>query len=148
MKYFAYGPNMNGEELNRKGVYFTTRTGAKLKGYKLVFNKYSTKVPGEGKINLIKDVNSTIEGALYEIPTTEIKKLDVAYGYPLHYQRQKLKIFLKSGEEMEATVYIAKEDMIEEGLKPRKAYVGLMLSANDILSPEYIQFLKSIATLD
>ncbi len=118
MKYFAYGPNMSGEELNKKGVQFTSRTAAKLQGYRLIFNKYSTKVEGEGKINLVKDANSIIEGALYDIPTYEIKKLDVVYGYPLHYQHQKLKVSLKTGDEIEAVVYMATEDMVEEGLKP------------------------------
>jgi cation transport regulator ChaC len=148
MKYFAYGPNMNGDELNRKEVQFSSRTAAKLKGYKLVFNKYSTKLEGEGKINLEKDTNGTVEGALYEIPTYEIKKLDVAYGYPLHYQHQKLKITAKTGEETDAVVFVATDDMVEMGLKPRKAYLKLMIDSNDVLSKEYLQFLKSIPTLD
>ena len=44
MKYFAYGSNCNAAIMKRKGVEFTSRERATLRGYRLKFNKKSRVV--------------------------------------------------------------------------------------------------------
>ena len=43
MKYFAYGSNCNPAVMKRKGVSFTSRQRAVLRGFRLLFNKKATR---------------------------------------------------------------------------------------------------------
>ena len=45
-------------------------------------------------------------------------------------------------------MYIAKEDMTAEGLKPTKEYLNNLLKGCDILSKEYCEKLRNIETID
>ena len=88
MKYFSYGSNMNMKRMTIGGILFTSRQSARLSGYKLNFNKKSSK----GKLscaNITKEEESIVEGAMYELPDTEIGILDRHEGYPKHYDRIK-----------------------------------------------------------
>jgi hypothetical protein len=42
-KYFAYGSNCNPDIMEKKGVSFTKRQRAVLRGYRLLFNKKSLR---------------------------------------------------------------------------------------------------------
>lgn len=117
MRYFAYGSNMDGDRLRERGVSFSRRQRAVLEGYRLVFNKRSSRNPREGYANIVKDEDGVVEGILYEIADGDIKKLDRYEGYPQHYERQKVKVRLHSGGVVEAVVYIARQEMTAEGLK-------------------------------
>jgi len=148
MRYFAYGSNMDRERMSERGVRFSRREWAILEGYRLVFNKIASRDRKEGYANIVKDKDSHVEGVLYEIVDEDIEKLDRYEGYSHHYYRQKLKVKLASGETVEVLVYIAKEDMTAEGLKPTKEYLNHLLKGCDILSKEYCEKLRNIETID
>jgi hypothetical protein len=44
MKYFAYGSNMDQTQMTERGIDFTSRVHATLKGYKLVLTKKHLQV--------------------------------------------------------------------------------------------------------
>ena len=148
MKYFAYGSNMDGDRLRGRGVSFSRREWAVLEGYRLVFNKRSSRDPKEGFANIVKDEGGLVEGILYEIAEEDIEKLDKYEGYPQHYDRQRVKVKMQSGEAVEAAVYIAKQEMTAEGLKPSRKYLNHLLKGCDLLSKEYCEKLQSTPTLD
>jgi gamma-glutamylcyclotransferase len=150
MMYFAYGSNMDAQRMKDRRVQFSQRIHAFLKGYALRFNKLATKdaQEGEGKGNIIRDENEVVEGALYEIPESDLKKLDHAEGYPNHYDRLPVEVELEDGRKVQALTYIAQPRMIREGLKPTREYLSHYLAARDILSEACIQKLRSIETLD
>lgn len=147
MKYFAYGSNMNPQRMRDRGVSYSTRFPATLKGYTLKFNKTASHNPKEGYASIVPDKNKVVEGALYEIPDTDILKLDSYEGYPDHYYREKVKVLSTTGME-EAVTYIASHDKVQEGLKPSKEYLKHLLAAGDILSEEYYQQLQLCETID
>ncbi|MFH8086652.1 MAG: gamma-glutamylcyclotransferase family protein [Candidatus Aenigmatarchaeota archaeon] len=148
MKYFAYGSNMNPERMRNRRVKFLKREHAILKGYKLVFNKISTKNPMEGYANIIEDDKEVVEGVLYEMKEDELKNLDEFEGYPNHYTRKKVNVILENGQTVEAITYIAKPDKTREGLKPSKEYLKHLLKGCDLLSKEYCEKLRKVETLD
>jgi cation transport regulator ChaC len=148
MKYFAYGSNMDGDRLRGRGVSFSRREKAVLEGYRLVFNKRSSRDPKEGFANIVKEEGGLVEGILYEIADGEIERLDKCEGYPQHYYRQRVKVKLQSGEAVEAAVYIARQEMTAEGLKPSRKYLNHLLEGCDLLSKEYCERLRSTPTLD
>ena len=90
MKYFAYGSNCNPAILRRKGVEFTDRQRAELRGYRLMFNKKSLRAAlpdNVGFANINEDAAGVVEGILYEIADTSLGRLDESERYPDHYDR-------------------------------------------------------------
>ena len=148
MRYFAYGSNMNPERMIERGVSFTSRERAVLKGWRLKFNKVSSINAREGYANIERDDNSVVEGILYTIDDKDIEKLDTYEGYPKHYNRVVLKVKKDNGEEVEALVYIANPDKVKDGLKPSKEYLNHLLRGCDLLSENYCNMLRNWETLD
>ena len=148
MRYFAYGSNMNPERMRKRGINFSKREHAILEGWRLAFNKIASRNLKEGFANIVKYERCFVEGILYTIQESDIKKLDRYEGYPNHYERIKVRVRLNRGEEVEATTYVAKFDKVREGLKPSKEYLKHLLKGCDLLSEEYCERLRRWETLD
>jgi len=148
MKYFAYGANMDPENMKERGVSFSKREYATLEGWKLKFNKIACDDPNEGYANIERDEESIVEGILYEISESDIEKLDEYEGYPKHYKRIKLRVRLKDGSRVEAFAYIANPSKTKEGLKPSGEYLNHLLKGCDLLSKEYCEKLRRWETID
>ncbi len=105
-----------------------------------MFNKRSSRNPREGYANIVEDEGGVVKGIVYEIADEDIEKLDRYEGYPQHYSRQKVKIRLQSGDVVEATVYIARQQMTAEGLKPSREYLNRLLKGCDLLSKNIVSY--------
>jgi len=134
--------------MRRRGVNFLKREHAILEGWRLEFNKVSSRNPEEGYANIVKDENSVVEGVLYEINDSDLKILDMYEGYPNHYERIKVVVRMDNGERVEAVTYTAKPDKVKDGLKPSKEYLNHLLKGCDLLSEEYCKKLRRWETLD
>ena len=148
MKYFAYGSNMDPQRMRERGVSFSQRKRAILKGYVLSFNKVGLDNPREGKGNITKNENEVVEGALYGIHDSDLTKLDVAEGFPDHYDHVAVVVELEDGTIVQALAYVAQSSKIRDGLKPKREYLSHYFAADDLLSTPYVQKLRSIETLD
>lgn len=148
MKYFAYGSNMDPNRMSERDVHFSERRCAILKGYTLRFNKVASKNQREGKGNIIRKEGGIVEGVLYEMPDSDLTKLDLAEGYPDHYDHLPVEVELEDGAKVQALTYVAQPNMIREGLKPTREYLNHYLVAQGILSESYLQKLRSIETLN
>ena len=147
MRYFAYGSNMDPDHMRIRGVMFSKREHAFLDGWRLVFNKTSCR-PGEGYANIEKDIDSTVEGILYEIEDADIGKLDEYEDYPEDYDRIYLKVRLDDGAVIEAFAYIAQPDRVKDGLRPTREYLSHLLKGCDLLSEQYCLMLMSQEACD
>ena len=81
MLYFAYGSNLNQEQMKRRCIdsYFIKTIS--LKGYSLTFRgKY-------GAADIEKNKNSKVLGGLYEISESDEKRLDIYEEYPILYEK-------------------------------------------------------------
>jgi len=148
MRYFAYGSNMNSERMRKREINFLKREYTILKGWRLEFNKIASRNPKEGYANILRDKISVVEGILYTVQESEIRKLDEYEGYPNHYERIKVRVILNNKEEMEAITYKAKSDKVRKGLKPSKEYLDHLLKGCDLLSEEYCERLRRWGILD
>jgi cation transport regulator ChaC len=153
MRYFAYGSNMDPKRMKERGSSFTEREHAVLRGYILKFNKKATATDakkGEGKGNIECDPTGTAnaEGALYTIKKEGLDELDRCEGYPKHYDKKEMDVFLDDGTKVKAWVYLAQPNMVAEGLKPTKEYLSHYLRGKDLLSPAYYHCLEKTETLD
>lgn len=134
MKYFAYGTNMNKEQISDRCSYAEPLSCAKYPEHKLIFNS-------RGVATIIPDSNSVVYGVLYEITQECLNKLDSFEGYPKHYDRKEIKVVNKDGDLVEATVYIANdtEEGEPRGDDLRKALKG---AKQHNLPSRYIKTLK------
>lgn len=149
MWYFAYGSNMNPERMRKRGVDFKQRRKGILRGYCLVFNKIATGFPGAGYANIVPDESGLVEGILYEVEKDDIEnKLDRYEGYPVHYKTYEMKVELEDGTEVDATVYVASEEYVAEGLMPTRDYLDHLLKGSDLLSEDYRAWLANHQTID
>jgi cation transport regulator ChaC len=146
MKYFAYGSNMDAEQMKGRGISFSQRMHAVLRGYSLRFNKVTYKNPHQGYANIVRKSGDVVEGILYEVSKSDLSNLDKYEGYPDHYDQKIVIVQTDSGEKVEAVAYIAHPDKVREGLKPTKKYLSHLLAARDILSKPYIQKLELTET--
>jgi gamma-glutamylcyclotransferase (GGCT)/AIG2-like uncharacterized protein YtfP len=145
MYYFAYGTNMS-ESRMRALTPFTKREGARLEGYRLVFNKQSNADPRMGFANVVPDRDSSVEGVLYEVDEAGLGKLDISEGSPDHYSRRELEVVTSKGKKVIAEVYIASDPKVRPGLRPSKSYMANLLSGADVLPKGYVKSLQEIET--
>lgn len=148
MKYFAYGSNCNPAIMKRKGVEFTSRQRAVLRGYRLKFNKKSLReaLPDSiGFANINVDPEGVVEGVLYEIIDDHRGILDESERYPDHYDRIVVEVETESGNH-ECSAYHAQLDKIADGLVPSRNYLNHILTARDFLSQQYFDALDKSAT--
>ncbi len=148
MKYFAYGSNMDSQRMNKRHVSFSQRVHAVLKGYTLAFNKVASDDPREGKANIVPKIDGIVEGVLYEIPESDLPKLNIHEGFPRHYYHKTVTVQTDSDASFNSLTYVAQPDKIREGLKPTREYLGHLIAAQDILTKTYIKKLESLETLD
>lgn len=100
MYYFAYGSNMDKDDLDEwckikvyKPIQFRNACPAKLKRYKLIFN-YFSKGRNGGAANIIftGKKNDIVYGLLLEINGYERKILRRKEGYPKYYDEIIVKV--------------------------------------------------------
>ena len=143
MKYFAYGSNCNPAVMERKGVAFTARRRAALRGYRLLFNKRALRerIPDDiGFANINVDPDATVEGVLYEIDDALLGRLDATERYPEHYTRVEVTVQTDDGP-VDCQAYQAQPDKIADNLKPSRNYINHILSARDFVSRQYFEAL-------
>lgn len=158
MKYFAYGSNMDINDLlqwckTRKlslSQFELTGT-AYIEGFRLSFNHYSKERQG-GVANIMPQHdpdNSDIRtyGLLFEIDNKTREIIRKKEGYPQDYDEIELYVYLANGTTVKAMTYKVQKKMetVSEQ-KPTEYYLGLILSnARKNHFPQYyISFLESI----
>ena len=133
--------------MRKRGIRFSRREHAVLEGFRLEFNKVSSRNTREGYANIVEDAESVVEGILYEIKESDLTKLDKFEGYPSHYRRTMVYVKLDDGERVEAITYTAQPEKVKSGLRPSNKYLSHLLRGCDLLSEEYCEKLKRIHTL-
>jgi gamma-glutamylcyclotransferase (GGCT)/AIG2-like uncharacterized protein YtfP len=150
--YFAYGANMSadvlGRRMRRDGAMFRRRR-AVLANHRLVFDKMSSTDPAVGYANVQPASGHVVEGILNEFDDGALAQLDAIELVPLHYQR--LQMMVRDGSNggmVSAHIYTANACWIRPGLRPLRSYLEILLAGADLLSPEYVASLRSIACRD
>lgn len=156
--YFAYGSNLNQEDLNlwcirhkRPKIDLAAKKPHKvmLDGFELVFDYFSKISRKCGVADLKKSEGKYVEGVLFEMSEEEMKTIDEKEG-PKVYHRQKVLVTLKNGQRVEATTYMVKDELRGNGhVPPSNGYLKLIINGAEKfeLSENWINFLSSIETL-
>jgi cation transport regulator ChaC len=156
--YFAYGSNMDEKDLDRwckkkelPAVRFLGKSPAKLDGYTLSFNYYSTSRNG-GVANIMESKNDCVYGLLIEMEKDNLNTIRLKEGYPNSYDEICVDV-----ETFEGTLFrdvktykVVKYQEKPNHQPPTRYYMQLIIkNAKKYNFPsEYIRFLESIKIIE
>ena len=142
MKYFAYGSNMDPEEMARvcpEGQFVTI---GRLAGHRFDFTRHSERRDG-GVADIVEEADSEVWGVVYDVSETELEALDRKEGVAVGaYKRKQVEILTLDDE----TVLVLTYSVVhKEGpFAPTSKYMGLIISgARHWSLPE--QYVDSLA---
>ncbi len=137
LHYFAFGSNMNPQRVRSRGLVFDHLQGARLPGYRLVFDKAAPEHPGSGHANIAWARGHTVEGVLYRLAgEREIEKMDPFERAPINYSRELVLVETASAT-LAAWTYVANAAVRRANGRPEQAYLAHLLAGREWLSAAY-----------
>jgi len=158
MLYFAYGSNLDIEDLARYCAakkfpmpQLTNERLAYLPGHKLVFNSFSaSRMSGVANIQPTGQKNDRVYGALYDVKEPYFKILDLKEGAPAAYERRRVEVALPDGLHINNTVTYAvvPARVMDQHVPPKWGYVMMIVKNGKRLGfpAEYVKQLESVKT--
>jgi gamma-glutamylcyclotransferase len=146
--YFAYGSNMDEDQMERRCIDKRFLSIGYLPHHRLAFTQYYEPWGG-GVADVIENSDSIVWGKVYELSTDALERLDKYEGHPTDYIRTEHDIVTPNGQLYSAWIYSV---VIKEGdcIAPSKRYMSVLTKAAKQagLPNEYLLFLSSIRTVD
>jgi gamma-glutamylcyclotransferase (GGCT)/AIG2-like uncharacterized protein YtfP len=133
--YFAYGSNMDEQQMYRRCVSPELVGLATLPGWRFRINS-------RGVATVVPDDGSTVHGVLWIIDEEDEQHLDFYEGVDAgYYVKRTATVYRRDGEAVEALLYEATDD--EPG-SPREGYLERIVAAarRHGLPPRYIEELQ------
>ena len=106
--YFAYGSNLNPEQMQRRCPDSQFIDIATLRGFHLAFTGHSRRWGG-GVATVLEAPKDQVEGIVWSISDRDLESLDRCEGYPYSYDRSSLEVRLASGEPRSALIYVKQD---------------------------------------
>ncbi len=143
--YFAYGSNMDPQEIGRHCRSAHRLGAARLDGFRLAFTRRSIR-SGSGVADVVRDGDQVVWGVLYELHDGDLKALDAKEGLGWAYTRRREPVVLGfDGSRHEAHVYtvLLKE---QDPVPPAREYLERMIAAGtrNGLPASYISMLGKL----
>jgi len=123
MLYFAYGSNMNHEQMKKRCPLSKFICNGKLDNHGIVFDGYSKKWGGS-VANVIPSEGVDVEGGVFEITNDDLNSLDKCEGYPVSYDRREVIIKAENGVNINNVVVYFREGE-KEGI-PSNEYLNVI----------------------
>ncbi len=111
--YFAYGSNLNLEQMEYRCPDAKVVGPVTLDNYELLFRGCATIAPREG---------STVHGLLWEITPQCEQALNVYEGYPSFYDKEPVTVQMQSGEKVTVMAYIMTDRYKDQPALPSPSY--------------------------
>lgn len=118
--YFAYGSNMNLDQMEHRCPDAEVVGRAVLKDYRLVFRGNRN---GNGVASVVPDSGKEVQGLLWKITPRCEQSLDFYEGYPRLYGKEEVKVQTKTGEVANVAVYIMNEPYQSQPALPSDYYL-------------------------
>lgn len=116
--YFAYGSNMNLDQMEFRCPAASVVGNVRLENYRLTFCGVATILPEEG---------SHVDGVLWKLTKECEKSLDRYEGYPRLYGKEMIHVKDKDGNEIEVMAYTMNSPYKDRLSRPSKVYVDGIL---------------------
>jgi len=143
MIYFAYGSNMDAEQMQLRCPGYRLLGVARLVNYTLAFTRWS-RAWNSGTADILPEKGKTVIGALYDLTFDDLKRMDRIADYPNSYLR--LDVVVESGgETFPAMTYVA----VRIGVfLPSRPYLDKMIHGAERcqIDATYIANLRALRT--
>ena len=123
MNYFSYGSNLSRKQMMERCPGSKPKFSAVLPNYKLIFTGWSRQRKG-GTASIKPFRGEKVDGAVYDISETELRKLDRFEDYPNTYDHLNVTVWTDTDEPIEAVTYIKREQSQET--KPSPEYLAII----------------------
>lgn len=150
MFYFAYGSNLDWEQMRKRCPSASFIGAALLSDYRLTFTRRSVK-RACGVADAVHEAGRVLWGVVYRISDLDVGKLDKFEGYwpgreKNSYWRRECMVFLDGDEKRPLSVWTYFAEPEAQPPLPNKAYKEQILSGARYwhLPEEYIQLLEGI----
>ena len=147
--YFAYGSNMNSEDLekwcveNHSKISLNNPKVALLKDFQLAFTHKSNRRNG-GVADIVRRINETVWGVLFETDKESLENIDIKEGVASGVYRQ-FRVEVLVGEEPVSNVITY--EVIKKGIyRPSRDYLNVILTGavDHHLPVDYIEKLRKL----
>lgn len=102
--YFAYGSNLDEDQMLDRAPSAVRITTASLNGYDLCFSGWSSGWNG-GVANVERRKGGKVRGVVWEIDTADLEYLDKCEGRPWQYDRKLLTVVARNGQRLKVWCY-------------------------------------------
>ena len=121
--YFAYGSNLNKNQMKERAPESRPRVTATLPNFKLIFLGWSRQWKG-GIATIRSSRGDKVAGGIYEITDKDLRRLDSYEGYPRDCNRINVTVFTEDDEAMKVVTYI--KTTAGEETKPSPEYIAVI----------------------
>ena len=137
--YFAYGSNMNLEQMKYRCPAAEVVENVRLENYRLAFRG---RAPGNGVATVLPEKGSCVEGVLWKITEACEKNLDFYEGFPSFYGKESIRVKNQDGVEKEVFVYMMNAPHKDVPAKPSKFYLDGILEGCKAVSYTHLDVYK------
>lgn len=117
--YFAYGSNMNLDQMARRCPDAEIIRNVRLDGYELAFCGSENC----GFLTILPKPGSQVEGVMWLVSDLDIQRLNHYEGWPRHYRREYLLAKDEKGNQHKVMVYIMNAPYRDEPAIPSRGYL-------------------------
>lgn len=122
--YFAYGSNMNLEQMEYRCPDSWPIVNVVLDGYRLAFRGNSS---GCGVATILPEKDSRVEGVMWQISEQDEAHLDRYEGYPNLYGKERVQVRDGQGRCYDVMVYTMQTPYREQPALPSQGYLRVIL---------------------
>ena len=108
--YFAYGSNLDHQQMRRRCPGATLEGPAIMHGYRLAFAGFSRTWRGP-VATIVRDPEAAVEGVLYRLLRGQLRVLDRYEGHPRSYRRYRRIVRDLTGERRRTYVYVMPDEV-------------------------------------
>jgi gamma-glutamylcyclotransferase (GGCT)/AIG2-like uncharacterized protein YtfP len=145
--YFAYGSNLDKNQMNARCPEHEVVQTVCLPNYELCFPRFSKGNRQCGVASVMENEKSTVWGILYKLSKTDFENLDLHENIPHSYVKTTIKVFspcMKNS--FEAVTYLANPQ--QGNFKPSREYLDLILNGLKTCEEVPDHYLIRLASID
>lgn len=118
--YFAYGSNMNPNQMSYRCPGAEEVGSVRLEGYRLAFR---TNGSGNGVATILPEEGSYVDGVLWQISEWDEQYLDHYEGFPNLYEKESVTVINQDGQKQEVMTYTMNSPYKDIPALPSDAYL-------------------------
>lgn len=118
--YFAYGSNMNLEQMGFRCPDAEVVETVRLEGYRLAFCGNDSN---SGVATILPEEGSHVDGVLWQISEQDEKRLDYYEGWPRLYGKEPFQVKKTNGRSVEAMAYTMNAPYKDSPALPSQSYL-------------------------